>query len=159
MISDSGNRTVFENGFQRDIQEGKGRFDLLPWRAIWQLSKHCEEGALKYGEHNIDRGCPQHLLISSAIRHLVKYMLGWDDEPHLRAALWNVAWALEQTETHPELLDIPYKEPELKYEHKGEPIATVESFEETDGGIEAVIKPTSYDSQYEFFKKYCLGKE
>lgn len=142
MISDSGNRTVFENGFQRDIQAGKGRFDLLPWRAIWQLSKHCEEGAIKYGEHNIDKGCPQHLLISSAIRHLVKYMLGWDDEPHLRAALWNVAWALEQTETHPELLDIPYKEPKdpgmalsFDYSADSKVIAKLIGVEETDNGM------------------------
>ena len=30
MISDSGNRTEFETGAVRDIQEGKGRCDLLP---------------------------------------------------------------------------------------------------------------------------------
>ena len=28
MIKDSGNRTEFESGFVRDIQEGKGRMDL-----------------------------------------------------------------------------------------------------------------------------------
>ena len=30
MIKDSGNRTEFESGAVRDIQEGKGRCDLLP---------------------------------------------------------------------------------------------------------------------------------
>ena len=40
MIKDSGNRTEFESGFVRDIQEGKGRMDLLPWYAILDLSKH-----------------------------------------------------------------------------------------------------------------------
>lgn len=29
-ILDSGNRTEFESGAVRDIQEGKGRCDLLP---------------------------------------------------------------------------------------------------------------------------------
>ena len=62
MIKDSGNRTEFESGFVRDIQEGKGRMDLLPWYAILDLSKHCEEGAKKYGEHNIDKGAPMHSL-------------------------------------------------------------------------------------------------
>lgn len=108
-ILDSGERRIFENGFQRDMSEGKGRFDLLPWNAIWDLSKHCEDGARKYGERNIDKGCPQNSLIDSAIRHLVKYQLGWEDEPHLRAALWNVAWALEQEATHPEMLNLPFQ--------------------------------------------------
>ena len=107
MILDSGERTVHENGFQRDMHEGKGRMDLLPWRAIIELSKHCEEGAKKYGERNIDKGCPQHSLIDSAFRHLAKYMIGERDEDHLRACLWNVAWALEQDVSRPDMMDIP----------------------------------------------------
>lgn len=34
MIKDSGNRTKFESGAVRDIQEGKGRCDLLPLHVI-----------------------------------------------------------------------------------------------------------------------------
>lgn len=34
MIKDSGNRTEFETGAVRDIQEGKGRCDLLPLQQI-----------------------------------------------------------------------------------------------------------------------------
>lgn len=107
MIKDSGDRRKFSTGFVRDMGEGKGRFDLLPWNAIWGLAKHCEDGAKKYGERNIDKGAPQSCLIDSAMRHLAKYLMGWDDEPHLRAALWNIAWALEQETTHTEMLDIP----------------------------------------------------
>lgn len=106
-ILDSGHRREYENGFVRDMAEGKGRMDLLPWRAIIELSKHCEEGALKYGERNIDLGCPQHSLIDSAFRHLAKYMIGERDEDHLRACFWNVAWALEQEVCRPDLQDIP----------------------------------------------------
>lgn len=107
MIIDSGERCEFENGFVRDIQKGKGRFDLLPWRAIWELAKHCEEGAEKYGERNIDKGCPQNRLLDSAFRHLAKYMLGETDEEHLRAAFWNIAWALEQDLNRPDMQNIP----------------------------------------------------
>ena len=107
MIKDSGERTVYENGFQRDIHQGKGWMDLLPWRAIIELSKHCEEGALKYGERNIDKGCPQHSFLDSAFRHLAKYMIGETDEDHLRAALWNIAWAVEQEVSRPDMQDIP----------------------------------------------------
>ena len=106
-ILDSGERTVHPNGFQRDMHEGKGRMDLLPWRAIIEVSKHCEEGAKKYGERNIDKGCPQHSLIDSAFRHLAKYTVGMTDEDHLRACAWNILWALEQEVCRPDMQDIP----------------------------------------------------
>lgn len=111
MIKDSGERTEFSSGAVRDMHVGKGRFDLLPWYAIHEVAKHCEDGALKYGERNVDKGIPLHSLLDSAIRHLVKYMHGETDEPHLRAAAWNVLWALEQETTHPEMNDLPTSKP------------------------------------------------
>ena len=151
MIKDSGTRREFNTGAVRDIQEGKGRCDLLPLDVLaeicpggailhpihnftesgdvfWlyevlattapslfgnystmflEVSKHFEEGALKYGERNVDKGIPQHSMIDSAIRHLVKYIHNETDESHLRAAAWNVLWALEQETTHPEMIDLP----------------------------------------------------
>ena len=50
MIKDSGDRTEFTTGAVRDMHLGKGRMDLLPVTAIIELSKHCENGAIKYGE-------------------------------------------------------------------------------------------------------------
>lgn len=105
MIKDSGDRTEFETGAKRDMHAGKGRMDPLPWYGIMEVSKHCEEGALKYGEHNVDKCIPLHSLLDSASRHLAKYMVGMDDEDHLRAACWNLLWALNQRVTHPELDD------------------------------------------------------
>lgn len=46
MIKDSGERTEFGTGAVRDMHSGKGRMDLLPWEALIEVSKHCEEGAL-----------------------------------------------------------------------------------------------------------------
>ena len=109
-IKDSGERTEFTTGAQRDMHAGKGRFDLLPWHAIHDLAKHCEEGALKYGERNVDKGIPQHSFIDSAFRHLKNYWTGETDEHHLRAAAWNILWALEQETTHPDLIDLPGRE-------------------------------------------------
>ena len=106
-IKDSGERTEFSTGAVRDMHEGKGRFDLLPWPAIWEVAKHCENGAKKYGEHNVDKGIPVHSLIDSAIRHLVKFWLGWDDEPHLTSACWNALWALNMMLVKPEMDDRP----------------------------------------------------
>ena len=95
MIKDSGERTKFPSGALRDMHTGKGRMDLLPWLAIMEVSKHCEAGALKYGEHNVDKGIPTHSLLDSAIRHAAKYLAGYVDEPHLVAAAWNLLWAIE----------------------------------------------------------------
>ena len=108
-IKDSGNRREFSTGAVRDIQVGKGRMDLLPWAAIMEVSKHSENGSRKYGEHNIDKGIPTHSLLDSAMRHAAKYLEGWDDEPHLLAAAWNLLWAIQMEIKHPELVDTPWE--------------------------------------------------
>ena len=113
MIKDSGNRTEFETGAVRDMKRGVGRMDLLPWYGIMEVSKHCEEGAEKYGEHNVDKGIPLHSLCDSAARHLAKFICGELDEDHLRAACWNLLWALNQRKTHPELDDL-YSHKEIR---------------------------------------------
>lgn len=107
-IKDSGDRTEFSTGALRDMHEGKGRMDLLPWNAIMEVSKHCEAGAKKYGEHNVDKGIPIHSLIDSGLRHTAKYIAGQTDEPHLTAAVWNLLWALEFTITKPDMVDVPW---------------------------------------------------
>lgn len=109
VILDSGNRRSFSTGAVRDIQTGKGRMDLLPWAAIMEVSKQCEAGADKYGEHNVDKGIPTHSLCDSAARHLAKYLDGWDDENHLVAAAWNVLWAIQMVVKNPDMVDTPWK--------------------------------------------------
>lgn len=114
-IKDSGNRTQFYDKEgnplgQRDMHTGKGRMDLLPCTAILELAKHSENGAKKYGERNVDRGIPQHSLIDSGLRHIFRYLRGDRDENHLVAALWNIAWAVEQDVSKPYLQDIPSRQ-------------------------------------------------
>lgn len=120
-IKDSGNRREFETGAVRDMSKGKGRMDLLPWAAIMEVAKHCENGAKKYGEHNVDKGIPTHSLCDSAARHLAKYFEGWEDEPHLLAAAWNLLWAIQMEIRHPEMVDTPFvqnNEPKLPCPHR-----------------------------------------
>ena len=107
-IKDSGERTTFSTGAVRDMHEGKGRMDLLPWAAIIEVSKHCENGAKKYGEHNVNRGIPTHSLLDSAMRHAAKYLDGQNDEDHLLAAAWNLLWAVEMRCKNPECVDTPW---------------------------------------------------
>lgn len=106
-LKDSGDRREFGTGAVRDMGQGKGRYDLIPWEAIHELALHCEAGALKYGERNCEKGIPLHSLIDSAFRHLSAYMQGKTDEPHLRAAFWNIAFAIWTETRKPEMQDIP----------------------------------------------------
>lgn len=152
-IKDSGNRTEFETGAVRDIQQGKGRFDLMPlgimsevfavefadefeegsiadvlksiadfkrtgnkrWLCIaiahysqavhvdlpklmLDVAKHFENGALKYGERNWQKGIPVSRYIDSAVRHLMKDCACETDEDHAAAFVWNcmcAAWTME----------------------------------------------------------------
>lgn len=109
-IADTGNRRTFDSGAVRDISEGKGRMDLLPACAIIRLSKHFENGAMKYAERNWEKGIPIHSFIDSAIRHLMNYLDGQIDEDHLCAAAWNCMCAMWTEEKKPELQDIPSRE-------------------------------------------------
>lgn len=111
-IKDSGERREFETGAVRDMAAGKGRMDLLPWAAIIEVSKHCENGAKKYGEHNVDKGIPVHSFVDSAFRHLAKHVDGQTDEPHLIAAAWNILYAIQMEIKNPELNDIPWNRKE-----------------------------------------------
>ena len=89
-IKDSGKRSKFKTGAVRDIQEGKGRFDLLPPRAIRDLAIHFEKGCKKYGDRNWEKGIPLNRYVDSALRHVFKFLQGLTDEDHLIAAIWNL---------------------------------------------------------------------
>ena len=143
MIKDSGDRTMFPSGAVRDLHgEDKGRMDLLPWAAIIEVSKHCEEGAKKYGEHNVDKGIPTHSLCDSAGRHLAKYLDGQTDENHLVAAAWNLLWAVQMVIKNPECVDTPWKKPEQD--------AVAENVEEKN-----LKRPFTNAEYVQLRKEYC----
>ena len=110
MIKDSGERTVFSTGSVRDMHEGKGDMVSLPNSAILRLSKHYENGAKKYGRWNYTKGIPVSSFMDSALRHIFKYLDGWDDEDHMSAAAFNILGAMEMEAKHKELIDIPNRE-------------------------------------------------
>ena len=104
----------FQTGAVRDTG-GKGRMDLLPWCALLRVSKHMEDAILPdpetgkphYPERNWEKGLPMHSMLDSAMRHLAKYMEGWDDEDHLCAAATNLLMAMWMEERCPNMQDIP----------------------------------------------------
>lgn len=144
-ILDSGTRREFDTGAVRDIQEGKGRCDLLPLRVITRLlnhdsiisciadfmeqgnttylyaallafckkrysgkletmtlevAVHFEEGSLKYGENNWQKGLPPSCYMDSAVRHYLKWSRGDQDEPHDRAFVWNILCCIWEVDHH-----------------------------------------------------------
>jgi hypothetical protein len=98
MVLDSGKRQEFPTGSKRDLQEDKGDPSLLQLISIGFVSKICEIGAKKYGKDNWRKGQPLSRFLSSAKRHLDKFALNWQDEPHLEMAIWNLM-CLQETKS------------------------------------------------------------
>lgn len=115
-LKDSGQRQIFDTGAVRDSETGKGRFDLLPTQLLFRLARHYERGAVKYDDRNWEKGMSISRCIDSALRHITKYIAGWNDEPHLDAAIWNLAAVMFYEFEHPELMDLPEREKMTKEE-------------------------------------------
>lgn len=70
---------------------------------LLDVSVHFEDGAVKYGENNWQKGIPVHCYIDSAVRHYLKYTRGDEDEPHERAFVWNLLCCIWTVKHKPEL--------------------------------------------------------
>lgn len=95
ILKDSGQREIMSTGAQRDIREGKGRFDLIPPHFLRRLADVYEKGAKKYTDNNWRKGMKLHLYIDSAYRHLNDWREGATDEDHVVQAIWNLISVLE----------------------------------------------------------------
>ena len=91
--------------------------DLDEHTCVLEIAKHFEDGAVKYGDRNWEKGIPVHCYIDSAVRHYIKFLRGDKDEPHDRAFMWNILCAIWTHKNHPELVDIPANKP-TKEEHE-----------------------------------------
>lgn len=112
-LKDSGERQEFDTGAKRDVQSGKGRYDLLPPAAVFALARVFEEGAKKYSARNFEKGMPLSRFIDSLLRHIFKHLEGHRDEPHMAQAAWNAmayihtAMMIERGLLPEELNDLP----------------------------------------------------
>jgi hypothetical protein len=97
-LKDSGGRRAFATGSVRDLSKGKGRFDLLPYEAIFAYAFQLELGAVKYSARNWEKGQPISVFLDSGLRHLFRYLNGDRDEDHLRAGFWNIGAAITMRE-------------------------------------------------------------
>lgn len=89
VTEDSGERQEFDTGARRDLQIGKGRFDLVMPELILRLAQLLERGAKKYGDHNWTKGIPASRYLSSLLRHAGQFASGCTKEDHLAAVVFN----------------------------------------------------------------------
>jgi hypothetical protein len=108
MIKGQGKMETTEQGANRESNQGRGRFDLLPFEAIEALAKWSEDGANKYGDRNWEKGLSVKDCINRMIRHAIKAGNGWTDEDHLSAVMWNAAAAITMMKRRPDCSDHPW---------------------------------------------------
>jgi|SRR3990167_2452050 len=110
VTKDSGMREEFATGAVRDIQEEKGRFDLLPYRALKRVAQLYARGAVKYDDHNWRKGIPMSRCASAMLRHAFQAVNGEDDEEdHWAAVVFNALAVMEYREQGRTDLDDLYK--------------------------------------------------
>lgn len=85
------------------LQIIKEFFNDDKFEAVFELSKHYEDGAKKYPARNWQIGIDSWSFVSSAVRHYIKHMRGDTDERHDRACLWNLIGLYWTCEEKPEL--------------------------------------------------------
>jgi hypothetical protein len=94
-IKDSGKRTTFSTGMQRD-SEDKIRYDLIYMPMLTRWADHMTKGAKKYTARNWEKAETVEELdrfLASAFRHFVQWFLGEDDEDHASACWFNICGA------------------------------------------------------------------
>ena len=87
-----------ESGAHREVKDGKGRYDLLPPKAIHRVALRLEFGAKKYGDRDWDKGLPKQNLIDSCLRHIFQGMNNQNNEDHFAAAVTHLLQLMEQEE-------------------------------------------------------------
>lgn len=112
VVKDSGERQQFGTGAQRDSQDDKPRFDLIPSKPLERIAYVYARGARKYDENNWMKGIPVSRTLASAERHLQQYKQGDKDEDHLAQAAWNL-FAIMHYEAYPQFYEQLYDLPDF----------------------------------------------
>jgi hypothetical protein len=90
---DSGKRINFDSGFQRDTNDDKPRYELIPHEMLTRLAELMARGAQKYNANNWRKATSQEeydRFKESAFRHFIQWMRGDSDEDHAAAVEFNI---------------------------------------------------------------------
>jgi hypothetical protein len=99
-IHDSGSKSQYDDGMQRDNTAGKPRFDLIfprdiPYedQLLTRVAMQYAVGGDKYGDRNWEKSSSEKSLAhheAALMRHVVKFLTGTEDgEDHAAAIVWN----------------------------------------------------------------------
>ena len=88
-LKDSGDRREFPTGAVRDMASDKDRPDLISPFALMRVGRWMAMGARKYGDRNWELGIPASVFYASLMRHALKWAMGWRDEDHMAAVIFN----------------------------------------------------------------------
>lgn len=80
---------------------------------LLETARQLEDGAVKYGERNWEKGIPVHCYVDSAVRHYLKWRRGDSDEPHDRAFCWNILCLIWTLDHKTECNDLPEAKPDV----------------------------------------------
>lgn len=94
-FKDTGDTNCLYSALRHFTSAFDGLADML-----LEVSKHFEEGAIKYGENNWQKGLPVKCYIDSAVRHYLKWLRADDDENHARAFVWNLMCCIWEVDYH-----------------------------------------------------------
>jgi len=90
---DSGKRVKYDSGFQRDTNDGKPRYDLIPHELLTRLAELYSRGAEKYDDDNWKKAeSPEEIarFKQSAFRHFMQWFRSDEDEDHASAVTFNI---------------------------------------------------------------------
>lgn len=90
---DSGKRVKYKSGFQRDTQDDKPRYDLIPTELLTRLAELYARGAKKYDPDNWRKANGEEeyrRFKASAFRHFIQWIEGQEDEDHASAVAFNI---------------------------------------------------------------------
>lgn len=158
-VTDSGSRAEFDTGAVRDTELYKGRYDLIPTRAIKRVAIQYQLGAAKYDDRNWEKGIPFSRMVSSAKRHIDQWIEGELTEDHLAAACFNLLGLMHFEEMRRDDLDnlpdhLPVKRATLQavfdnlfmQKRIADEVATLESWAE-QAAADKLLEEPAFDGE------------
>ena len=83
------------------------RYELVSPVGLRRLAETYGEGALKYGDHNWEKGINIKNLLQHSIAHIYQYLDGDASEDHMGHAAWGLFTVMHMEEKLPNMQDVP----------------------------------------------------
>lgn len=95
----------FSSGAVRSSDAKNEAWELISPIGLRRLAETYQEGKIKYGAYNMEKGMPVADLLRHTIRHVFFYLNGDRSEDHLAHAAWGLLTSMHMEETLPTMLE------------------------------------------------------